>query len=118
MTIVYVLGRCLGCWAANIKTVEIGKHLPPAFKAPCARCGGEPTHAVTGQVLNTLSPAAMREIKGAHTRKVRVNWEQLPLVPALLPTDSMAPAPGDTRAYAKPTMATDNAGPVDPHRDH
>jgi hypothetical protein len=49
---------------------------------------------------------------------VRVNWEQLPLVPALLPTDSMAPAPGDTRAYAKPTMATDNAGPVDPHRDH
>jgi hypothetical protein len=117
MATVYVLGRCLGCWAASIKSVEVSQHLPPAFKAPCATCGGEPTHAVTGQVLNTLSPAAMREIKGAQKRKVRVDWEQLPLVPALMPKDAPAPAPGETRAYAKPTMATDNAGPVDPRRE-
>jgi hypothetical protein len=56
----------------------------------------------------------MREIKGAHKRKVRVAWEQLPLVPALMPTDAPAPAPGETRAYAKPTMATGLAGPVSP----
>jgi hypothetical protein len=105
MTTVYVLGRCLGCWAASIRAVEIGKHLPPAFSSPCATCGGEQTHAVTGQVLNTLSPAAMREIKGAHKRKVRVQWEQLPLVPALLPADAPAPAPGETHSYAKPTTS-------------
>jgi hypothetical protein len=99
MATVYVLGRCLGCWAASIKAVEVAKHLPPAFTSPCSTCGGEPTHAVTGQVLNTLSPAAMREIKGAHKRKVRVAWEQLPLVPALMPTDAPAPAPGETQAY-------------------
>jgi hypothetical protein len=118
MTTVFVLGRCLGCWTASIKSVEVGKHLPPAFKSPCATCGGESTHAVTGQVVNTLSPAAMREIKGAHKRKVRVNWEQLPLVPALTPKDAPTSAPGETRAYAKPTMSTANAGPVDPRRGH
>lgn len=114
MTTVYVLGRCLGCWAASIKKVEVGKHLPPAFKSPCATCGGEPTHAVTGQVLNTLSPAAMREIRGAHKRKVRVDWEQLPLVPTLMPKESSTPSPGETRAYAKPTMATHDDGPRHP----
>jgi hypothetical protein len=113
MSTIYVLGRCLGCWAASIKAVEVAKHLPPAFSAPCISCGGEPTHAVTGQVLNTLSPAAMREIKGAHKRKVRVQWEQLPLVPALMPADAPAPAPCETLAYAKPTMATHDAGPQD-----
>jgi hypothetical protein len=118
MTTAYVLGRCLGCWAASIKAVEIGKHLPPAFKAPCTTCGGEQTHAVTGQVLNTLTPAAMRQIKGAYKRKVRVDWEQLPLVPALLPEDAPAPAPHATGRFAKPTMSTDNAGPVNFRREH
>jgi hypothetical protein len=118
MTTVYVLGRCLGCWAASIKPVAVGKHLPPAFKAPCATCGGEPTHAVTGQVVSTLSAGAMREIKGAQQRKVRVQWEQLPLVPALMPTDTPAPAPGQTRAYAKPTMRIDDTSPAGEHRDH
>lgn len=111
MTTVFVLGRCLGCWTASIMGVEVAKHLPPAFKAHCKTCGSEQTHAVTGQVVNTLSAAAMREIKGAHERKVRVDWEQLPLVSALMPTDAPAPAPGDTRSYAKPTMATHDAGP-------
>lgn len=118
MTTVYVLGRCLGCWTASIKAVEIGKHLPPAFKSPCATCGAEQVHAVTGQIVNTLSPAAMREIKGAHQRKVRVDWEQLPLVPALMPNDAPAPAPGETRAYAKPTAATRDDGPVNPRHVH
>jgi hypothetical protein len=111
MVTIFVVGRCLGCWAASIKSVEVAKHLPPGFNAPCAKCGVEAIHAVTGQVLNTLSPAAMREIKGAHKRKVRVQWEQLPLVPALMPVDAPAPAPGDTRAHAKPTMAPHDAGP-------
>lgn len=114
MTTVYVLGRCLGCWAASFKAVEVAKHLPPAFTAPCSTCAGDQLHAVTGQVLNTLSAAAMREIKGAHKRNVRVDWEQLPLVPALQPADAPAPAPGDTTAYAKPTMATNDNGPRHP----
>jgi hypothetical protein len=118
MSTVYVLGRCLACWRASIQPVEVAKHIPPGFEAPCATCGGDQLHAVTGQVLNTLSPAAMREIKGAHKRKVRVQWEQLPLVPAFLPIDAPAPAPGKTPAYAKPTMATDDAGPIDPRREH
>lgn len=118
MTTVYVLGRCLVCWTASIMGVEVAKHLPPAFKAHCKTCGAEQMHAVTGQVVNTLSAAAMREIKGAQQRKVRVNWEQLPLIPALMPTAAPTPAPGDTRAYAKPTMATDNAGPADERREH
>lgn len=104
MTTLYVLGRCLGCWAASIKGVEVAKHLPAAFAAPCSRCGSDQLHAVTGQVVNTLSASAMREIKGAQKRKVRVNWEQLPLVPALMPADSPAPAPGETHAYSKPPI--------------
>jgi hypothetical protein len=118
MTTVFVLGRCLGCWTASIMGVEVAKHLPPAFKAHCNTCGADQMHAVTGQVVNTLSAAAMREIKGAHQRKVRVQWEQLPLVPALMPTDAPAPAPGETRSWARPTMLTDNPGPSGDHRDH
>jgi hypothetical protein len=114
MSTVFVLGRCLACWTASIKAVEVTKHLPPSFHLRCATCGVEQAHAVTGQVVNTLSAAALREVKGAHKRKVRVQWEQLPLVPALMPADAPAPAPGDTRAYAKPTMATDNNGPRHP----
>lgn len=106
MVTVFVFGRCLACWSGSIMPVEIAKHLPPAFKAHCAMCRSPQQFAVTGQVVNTLSAAAMREIKGAHTRKVRVQWEQLPLVPALLPQDAPAPAPGETRAYAKPTDAS------------
>lgn len=114
MVTVFVLGRCLGCWTASIMSVEVASHLPPAFTAHCKTCGAEQLHAVTGQVLNTLSASAMREIKGAHKRKVRVQWEQLPLVPVLMPKDAPAPAPGETRAYAKPTMSTDDAGPSNP----
>jgi hypothetical protein len=114
MATVYVLGRCLGCWAASIKSVEVAKHLPPAFKSLCATCGPDQLHAVTGQVVNTLSAAAMREIRGAQKRKVRVDWEQLPLVAPLAPNDAPAPAPGETRAYAKSTMATEDNGPRHP----
>lgn len=114
MTTIFVFGRCLSCWSGSIVGVEVAKHLPPAFKTHCSTCHSVEQHAVTGQVVNTLSAAAMREIRGAQKRKVRVNWEQLPLVPALQPTDAPAPAPGETRAYAKPTMATDDNGPLHP----
>lgn len=118
MITLFVFGRCLACWSGSIVGVEVAKHLPPAFKTHCSRCRSLQLHAVTGQVVNTLSAAAMREIKGAYKHKVRVEWEQLPLIPALLPTDTPPPAPGETRAYAKPTLPTNDAGPATDRHDH
>jgi hypothetical protein len=112
MTTLFVFGRCLTCWSGSIVGVEVAHHLPPAFKTHCSTCRSLQLHAVTGQVVNTLSAAAMRQIKGAHKRNVRVDWEQLPLVPALMPADAPTPAPGDTLAHAKPTMVTSDAGPA------
>lgn len=112
MVTVFVFGRCLACWSGSIIGVEVAKHLPPAFKAPCGHCGSEQQHAVTGQVVNTLSAAAMREIKGARQRKVRVQWEQLPLVPALMPQEIQPTPPGAINSYAKPSAATHDAGPA------
>jgi hypothetical protein len=112
MPTVYVLGRCLTCWTAAFTRLEVGRHLPPVFSGTCESCGRGRQFAITGQVVSTLSPAALRQIKGAQERKVRVEWEQLPLVEALLPTDVPGPMPGNVRQFHKPSQATHDAGPA------
>jgi len=112
MTTIYVLGRCLACWAMTVAPVQVERHLPAAFKAVCARCGCERQYAVTGQVYNTLSAATLRQLKGAQQRKVRPDWEQLPLVDALIPHDPPDPAPGATTQFHQPSRATHDAGPA------
>ena len=112
MTAIYVLGRCLSCWTASFTRLDVDRHLPPAFQGQCATCGRGRQFAVTGQVVNTLTPSALRQIKGAQERKTRVEWEQLPLVEALMPHDPPAPAPGSTTQYHRPSRATHDAGPA------
>jgi len=103
MATIYVVGRCLTCWGMTVTTVSVQRHLPPAFVAQCGPCGRERQFAVTGQVFSSLSAATLRKLKSAQERKVRVEWEQIPLVPALMPVDGPAPAPGETRKYVKPS---------------
>ena len=112
MTTVYVLGRCLVCWHAEFARAEVTRHLPPAFRAFCIVCTDERQFAITGQVVSTLSPATLRQIKGAQQRKVRVDWEQLPLVEALIPHDLPDPAPGATTQFHRPSRATHDPGPA------
>jgi len=101
MTTIYVLGRCLTCWAMTVVPVRVERHLPAAFHAECATCHQTRQFAVTGQVYSSLERATLRKLKSAQERKVRVEWEQIPLVEALMPKDAPAPAPGETHAYQK-----------------
>jgi hypothetical protein len=51
--------------------------------------------------VSTLSAASRRQIMRAQQERRRVDWEQIPLMPALIPPDMPDPAPGDTHAYHK-----------------
>ena len=112
MTTIYVLGRCLTCWTMAIAPVTVERHLPAAFTAVCARCDRERQFAVTGQVYNALAPATLRMLRSAQQRKVRPEWEQIPLVEALMPKDGPAPAPGATTQFHRPSQATHDGGPT------
>ena len=112
MTTIYVLGRCLTCWAMTVAPVNVERHLPAAFTAVCAGCKRERQFAVTGQVYNTLSPATLRKLKGAQERKVRPEWEQIPLVEALMPKDGPAPSPGAISQFHRPSRSINDPGPA------
>ena len=96
----------------TVAPVSIERHLPAAFTAVCAGCRRERQFAVTGQVYNSLSAATLRKLKSAQERKVRPEWEQIPLVEALMPKDGPAPAPGDVNRFHRPSRATHDAGPA------
>jgi len=106
MTTIYVLGRCLTCWSITVAPVQVERHLPAAFTAVCTSCGRDRQYAVTGQIYETLAPATVRMLKSAQQRKVRPEWEQIPLVEALMPKAAPAPAPGATTQFHKPSRAT------------
>ena len=112
MITVYVMGRCLTCWTASIVRLPVERHLPAAFKSHCDTCTLERQFAVTGQVVNTLSPATLRQIKSAQMRKLRVDWEQIPLVEALMPKDGPAPSPGAVSQFHKPRRSTNDPWPA------
>ncbi len=77
---VIIAGRCLFCWTLTWGEIEIERHLPAAFKLTCRGCNTEQLHATTGQLVPTLTPTAMREIKAAHKEQRSVRWEQLPMM--------------------------------------
>jgi hypothetical protein len=101
MQTIYVVGRCLTCWGMTVAPASVERHLPAAFAAVCAPCGRDREFAVTGQVYSSLSQATLRKLKSAQERKARPEWEQIPLVEALIPKDGPSPAPGETHAYQK-----------------
>jgi hypothetical protein len=111
MSMIYVVGRCLGCWGLTVTQVSVERHLPAAFKATCERCGIAREFAVTGQVYSTLSTATLRKLKSAQERKVRPEWEQIPLMRAIIAPDIPDPAPGDVSQFHRPSRATQNPGP-------
>jgi len=112
MNTLYVLGRCLTCWHGEFAQVPVVRHLPAAFNTFCTVCAKERQFAVTGQVISTLSAASLRQIRSAQEKKVRVDWSQLPLVPAILPTDAKPPAPGEPSKYHRPSRSTDSGSPA------
>lgn len=77
---VTVAGRCLACWSLTWATVEVNKHLPAAFRAPCAPCGTDELHALTGQLVAVLPKKSLRELRSAQLAKRAPRWEQLTLV--------------------------------------
>lgn len=114
MTTIYVVGRCLTCWALTVTQVSVEAHLPAAFSAVCAACARERQFCVTGQVFSSLSQAALRKLRSAQLRKVRPEWEQIPLMKAQMPQDAPAPAPGDVKRFHKPSRATHDGGAAKP----
>jgi hypothetical protein len=109
---IYVVGRCLTCWGLTVVPVKVERHLPAAFTAACANCARDRQFAVTGQVYSSLSTATLKKLKTAQERKVRPEWEQIPLVEALMPKDRAAPAPGNVSQFHQPARATNDPGPA------